>query len=328
VLPNPQVGALIVHQGRIIGEGFHAFLGGPHAEVRALRSVKEKDRSLLSASTMYVSLEPCSHHGKTPPCSLAIVQHRIPRVVIGCTDPNPRVSGAGIQYLLDHGTEVLLTPDPSPFEELNKAFFVNQRENRPFITLKWAESSDGFLAGLNESGEAYPVALTAHAANARVHELRAQHHAILVGRKTASIDNPSLSVRHFYGKNPIRLVLDPNGVLSPHLRVLDGSIPSLVLGPQRELSVPDLAFWQPSQWQDWDALFRELYEAQGICSILVEGGRQILQQLLDQGVWDELYRFVSPKRLGTGVFAPHLSRALQLEKQQAFGPDACFWLRK
>ena len=202
--PNPMVGAVIVHNDRIIGEGYHARCGEGHAEVNAIRSVK--DESLLQESTIYVSLEPCSHYGKTPPCADLIIRKGIPRVVVGCVDPFSLVSGRGIQKLKDAGIDVKVGVLEAECRQLIKRFVTFNTQQRPYITLKWAESADGFIDINREEGQ--PVVLSTPITLMYVHKQRAEHHAILVGRRTALLDNPSLTTRNWYGKNPVRLVID------------------------------------------------------------------------------------------------------------------------
>ena len=201
--PNPMVGAVIVYQGRIIGEGYHARCGEGHAEVNAIRSVK--DESLLKDSTIYVSLEPCSHYGKTPPCADLIIRKGIPRVVVGCTDPFPLVAGRGIRKLKEAGVDVKVGVLEEECKALIKRFVTQNISKRPYITLKWAQSADGFIDVERTSGQ--PVVLSTPITSMYVHKQRAEHQAILVGRRTALLDNPSLTVRNWYGKNPLRLVI-------------------------------------------------------------------------------------------------------------------------
>lgn len=223
--PNPMVGAVIVHNDRIIGEGYHARCGEGHAEVNAIRSVK--DESLLQESTIYVSLEPCSHYGKTPPCADLIIRKGIPRVVVGCVDPFSLVSGRGIQKLKDAGIDVKVGVLEAECRQLIKRFVTFNTQQRPYITLKWAESADGFIDINREEGQ--PVVLSTPITLMYVHKQRAEHHAILVGRRTALLDNPSLTTRNWYGKNPVRLVIDKELTLPTSLKLFDGSAPTWIL---------------------------------------------------------------------------------------------------
>ena len=217
--PNPMVGAVIVCDGKIIGEGYHVRCGEAHAEVNAIRSVK--DTSLLKRSTIYVSLEPCSHYGKTPPCADLIIEKQIPRIVIGCRDPFSKVAGRGIQKLKDAGREVIVGVLETECRQLIRRFITFHTLRRPYITLKWAESSDRYIDYSRTDGK--PVILSSPLTSMLVHKKRAEHSAILVGTRTAELDNPGLNVRHWYGRSPVRIVLDRQQKLSPSLHLFDGS---------------------------------------------------------------------------------------------------------
>lgn len=324
MFPNPQVGAVLVHNDRIIGEGFHAHAGGPHAEVEAVNQVK--DPEYLRQATLYVSLEPCNHYGKTPPCTDLILKHQIPAVRVGCQDPNPRVAGRGIQRLRDAGVDVQLAPDPQPFEALNAPFFINQRENRPFVLLKWAQSRDGFIAAVDEAGGKKGVRISGALARRYVHKLRARHHAILVGTTTAAVDNPRLDARFAHGHAPVRMVLDRSARLPSTLHLFDGSLPSIRLTDQEVPPQANVTVHHPVQWEDMGALMRELYEQQGICSVLVEGGAHVLQQFLDQEVYDQVFCLVAPHALGQGVPAPRLPEGFAFEQKDWLGQDR-LWMK-
>ena len=224
VPPNPTVGAVIVCDGRIIGEGYHVRCGEAHAEVNAIRSVK--DESLLKRSTIYVSLEPCSHYGKTPPCADLIIEKQIPRIVIGCRDPFSKVAGRGIQKLQNAGREVIVGVLEEECLHLIRRFITFNTLRRPFITLKWAESADQFIDIERIDGN--PVLLSSPLTSMLVHKKRAENTAIMVGRRTALLDNPSLTVRNWYGRNPIRIVLDRNLSLPNDLQIFNGEVPTLV----------------------------------------------------------------------------------------------------
>lgn len=304
--PNPKVGALIVHNDRIIGEGFHEYAGGPHAEVNAVAAVKEKH--LLPESVIYVSLEPCNHYGKTPPCTGLILNHKIPKVVVGCVDPNPLVGGKGIEFLQKNGVQVEIAKNQLPFQEINAPFFINQREKRPYIVLKWAESADGFIAPLPPA----PFPITGLEAQVFSHSLRAKHHAIMIGRKTAEIDNPSLTNRHFYGRSPIRIVWDKKLKLPTGLKLFQDGLPTLVLNAIQEKKVDSVQFFVPPSeaWTDIKQMSEVLFQSLGICSIVVEGGTNLLSQFLDCGFYDEIYRFVGKVHLFQGVSAPKITTPL------------------
>jgi len=298
--PNPMVGAVIVYKDKIIGEGYHVRCGEGHAEVNAIASVK--DETLLRDATIYVSLEPCSHYGKTPPCADLIIRKGIPRVVVGCVDPFPLVSGRGIRKLQDAGIDVKVGVLEDECRGLVKRFVTFNLQKRPYITLKWAQSSDGFLDVIRQEGR--PVKLSSPLTSAYVHKLRAEHQAILVGRNTALLDNPSLTVRDWYGKNPLRLVIDRNLSLPSSLHLFDGSTPTWVFTSVPKESVANLTYVS----LDFDRnilpqLMQALYEAK-VQSLLVEGGSRLLQSFLDAGLWDEIYAEHTPVPLGRGVLAP------------------------
>lgn len=300
--PNPTVGAVIVCNGRIVGEGYHVRCGEGHAEVNAIASVK--DESLLKESTIYVSLEPCSHYGKTPPCADLIVRKGIPRVVVGCVDPFSLVSGRGIQKLKDAGIEVKVGVLEKECRELIKRFVTFNTEHRPYITLKWAESADGFIDTMREGGK--PTILSTPITSTCVHKLRAEHQAILVGRRTALLDNPSLTVRNWYGKNPLRLVIDRELALPDTLRLFDGSVPTLVFSAKERLSAHNVTYIKLDFERDiLPQILQELYNRK-VQSLLVEGGNCLLQSFLDAELWDEIYIEHARKELCQGVKAPQV----------------------
>ena len=287
--PNPLVGCVIVHDGKIIGEGWHQKAGEPHAEVRAIASVK--DKSLLAESTLYVSLEPCSHYGKTPPCADLIITHRIPRVVIGTTDPFAKVAGRGIEKLRAAGCEVTVGVMEKECRELNKRFFTFHAQKRPYIILKWAQTRDGFIAPLQQAQQT-PVWISNAFSQQLTHLWRAQEGAILVGKHTVEKDNPSLTTRHWVGNNPLRLVIDNEHSLAKTLAIFQGD-PTVVLTISPTLSMPK-------------QVCNDLYERQ-IQSLIVEGGAHVLQQFIDDGLWDEARIFVGTPQFSAGLKAPQLS---------------------
>ncbi len=282
--PNPMVGAVIVHQGRIIGEGYHVRCGEAHAEVNAIRSVRQPE--LLSHSTIYVSLEPCAHHGKTPPCADLLIEKQIPRIVIGCSDPFAQVSGRGIQKLKDAGREVIVGVLEEKCQALIRRFVTFHTQKRPYLTLKWAESADGYIDFRRHTGESSPVHLSNSLTLMRVHQLRTEHTAILVGTNTALLDNPSLNVRQWYGPQPVRVVIDQHHRLPGNLKLFDGSQPTLIY---------DTA--------NLNELLADLH-LRGFQSLLVEGGSHLHQSFIDAGLWDEIQIEESPLILGDGVPAP------------------------
>lgn len=298
--PNPMVGAVIVHNDRIIGEGYHARCGEGHAEVNAIRSVK--DESLLQESTIYVSLEPCSHYGKTPPCADLIIRKGIPRVVVGCVDPFSLVSGRGIQKLKDAGIDVKVGVLEAECRQLIKRFVTFNTQQRPYITLKWAESADGFIDINREEGQ--PVVLSTPITSMYVHKQRAGHHAILVGRRTALLDNPSLTTRNWYGKNPVRLVIDKELTLPTSLKLFDGSAPTWIFTAQDKASTSQVIYFKLDFSRSiLPQILQKLYENK-LQALLVEGGSRLLQSFIDEGLWDEIYTEHSAKVLENGVKEP------------------------
>ena len=291
--PNPMVGAVIVHSDRIIGEGYHAVCGKAHAEVNAINSVKPADRQLLSDSTLYVSLEPCSHYGKTPPCARLIIKTGIPRVVVGCVDPFAKVQGRGITMLREAGIEVEVGVLEAECRALNRRFITAQTLHRPYITLKWARSADGFIDGWREDDSQAAAQISTPWSLMRVHQLRAMNQAILVGHNTLRMDHPQLNVRHWAGGNqPLRVVLG---------RVAEEELPTGWLA-----------------YADISTALSELYHM-GVQSVLVEGGQQTLQSFIDQGLWDEAYVEYSPTTLGSGVPEPRMPVGVVLTEEQYFG---------
>lgn len=303
--PNPMVGAVIVHNGVIIGEGYHIRCGEPHAEVNAIRSVK--DENLLKEATIYVSLEPCSHYGKTPPCADLIIEKKIPEVVIGCMDPFSMVAGRGIEKLRKAGIKVTVGVLEKECQQLIRHFITFNTKKRPYITLKWAESADGFIDAKREGGS--PVILSSPLTSMVVHKRRAEHKAILVGRKTALLDNPSLTTRNWSGKDPIRLVIDKNLTLPKHLHLFDGKVQTLVFtqknitGNHPSVEYIRLDFSQNILPQIMDILYKRKIQ-----SLLVEGGSILLQSFIDDSLWDEAYIETSPLHLNEGIKAPDMNK--------------------
>ena len=280
--PNPMVGAVIVHEGRIIGEGWHRQYGGPHAEVNAVLSVRPEDEPLLREATIYVSLEPCSHWGKTPPCAELLVGKGFRRVVVGCLDPNEKVAGRGIRRLREAGAEVVVGVLQQECWWLNRKFMTFHTKHRPYITLKWAQSADGFIDRIRQShADGESVHFSTAWTQTMVHRLRASHEAILVGHRTWELDQPSLTTRLWPGKSPRRMVLR-DGKLNVEERAGEGYF--------EEYPASSIFDGQFSNCQ----------------SILVEGGAQTLQSFIDADLWDEAFIERSELVLGSGVRAPEL----------------------
>lgn len=317
VSPNPMVGAVIVCDGKIIGEGYHIRCGEAHAEVNAIRSVK--DESLLERSTIYVSLEPCSHYGKTPPCADLIIEKKIPRIVIGCQDPFSKVAGRGIQKLRDAGREVIVGVLEAECRQLIRKFITFHTFHRPYITLKWAESQDGFIDLNRTAGN--PVKLSTPLTSMIVHKKRSESDAIMVGTRTALLDNPSLTVRNWYGKNPIRIVLDKDLSLPTSLHLFDGSVPTLIFTENQHspLSSPEYIVLN-YQKDILPQIMEELYK-RGIQSLLVEGGSILLQSFIDAGCWDEAFVERASKELHSGVKAPEIRNKISYSTEKCFGVE-------
>lgn len=300
VSPNPMVGAVIVCEGKIIGEGYHVRCGEAHAEVNAVAAVK--DKGLLKNSTIYVSLEPCSHHGKTPPCADLIIREGIARVVIGCKDPFAKVSGRGIQKLLDAGCEVEVGVLEEECRRLIKNFVVFNTLHRPYVVLKWAESADGFLDVHRTDGQAQILStpLTAML----VHKKRAEADAIMVGTRTARLDNPSLGVRNWYGRNPLRVVIDRRLVLNDALGLFADGNPTLVYNTVKHAHVNNVEYVKLDETPNLLPQMLHDLHARGIQNLLIEGGRELLQSALDADLWDEVHVEKSATLLHAGVAAP------------------------
>ena len=298
--PNPMVGAVIVGpDGTIIGEGWHRRCGEAHAEVNAVASVKDANR--LKDSTIYVTLEPCSHYGKTPPCANMLIERGIPRVVVGCLDPFVKVAGRGVAMLRDAGVEVVVGVLEKECRALNERFMTAHTLGRPWVQLKWAQTADGFIALPPEAGE-NPLHMSTPVTMRLMHRQRALCDAIVVGANTACIDNPSLTTRYWPGKSPLRVILSRNLSIPDNLNLLTDGLPTIVYnGVKNEITgaveYVKLDTDKPQRWLE------DLYR-RGVTSVMVEGGTRVLQGLIDAGIWDEARIEVSPRRVGQGVTAP------------------------
>ncbi len=300
--PNPMVGAVIVHDGRIIGEGYHCHYGQGHAEVNAIASVK--DPGLLRDSTIYVSLEPCSHYGKTPPCADLIIEKQIPRIVVGCRDPFSKVEGRGIKKLRDAGRDVTVGVLEDECRRLNKRFFTFNVQHRPYIILKWAESADGFIGHPHPYGR--PLMLSSALTQMIGHKNRAENMAILAGTNTAAEDNPGLNVRSWAGPHPLRIVLDRTLRLPDTLHLFDGTQPTWVFTEREHEDLPNVKYMTTDFGHGLlQQIMDTLYE-NNIQSVLVEGGAQTHRSFIDAQLWDEAWIEHCPVRVGCGVKAPEL----------------------
>jgi diaminohydroxyphosphoribosylaminopyrimidine deaminase/5-amino-6-(5-phosphoribosylamino)uracil reductase len=306
--PNPLVGCVIVYENKIIGEGWHKKSGEAHAEVIAIESVQNKE--LLSSSTLYVSLEPCSHFGKTPPCADLILKYKIPNVVIGTIDPNSKVAGKGIQKLKDSGVNVTFGILEKECNELNKRFFTFHRKSRPFIILKWAESSDGFISPKNRSEEK-PVWISNEYSRQLVHKWRSEEQSILVGTQTIIDDNPSLTVRDWTGENPIRVIIDKENNVDSSKNVFDNQAKTIVFSSKEVNSNSETI---QNIKIDFDinstqTIVEKLYE-NNIQSIIIEGGSKTIQSFIDANIWDEARVFNGEIKLHDGTKAPEFKKAI------------------
>ncbi|MDH6306085.1 diaminohydroxyphosphoribosylaminopyrimidine deaminase/5-amino-6-(5-phosphoribosylamino)uracil reductase [Parabacteroides sp. PF5-5] len=320
VSPNPLVGSVIVHQGKIIGEGFHRKYGEAHAEVNAIASVR--DERLLKNATLYVNLEPCSHYGKTPPCSELIIRKQIPRVVVGCLDPNPVVSGNGIRMLQEAGTEVVTGVMQEASYEANKVFMTSMHLKRPYIYLKWAQSSDGFIDRMRKDASERPVTLSSPEMLQRIHKKRAETDAIMVGTRTALLDNPSLNVRYWSGKSPVRIALDRELSIPAYYHLLNGDIPTLLYSGKEKENNKNVEYVNIDYSADvLKQVLADLHRRR-LNSLLVEGGAYLLNHFLQAGLWDEVQIETAAIALGEGVKAPafKLQKDIVLKKV-SFGID-------
>ena len=300
--PNPIVGCVIVHEGKIIGESWHKKAGDAHAEVNAINSVK--DKTLLSTSTLYVSLEPCVHYGKTPPCSELIIKHNIPHVVVGCKDSFSKVSGKGIQSMRESGIKVDVDVLKDKCVESHKRFFTFHNKKRPYIILKWAETNDGFIAPAKQKlGE--PFWITSKESKILVHKWRSQESSILIGANTAKLDNPSLTVRLWNGNNPLRIVIDENLKLNNNLNIFNNSAKTLVFNNKKNIVFDNIEYCMIDFNSIHQEIMKSLYN-KGVHSLIIEGGRETLQSFIDIGLWDEARVFVGNKNLENGVHAPKI----------------------
>ena len=332
VAPNPMVGAVLVHDDRIIGEGYHQQYGHAHAEVNCIASVKEEDCHLISKATIYVSLEPCAHWGKTPPCADLIIEKKIPKVVVGCRDPFPQVNGKGIEKLKAAGVEVRLGVLEKECKQLNKRFFTFHTKKRPYVLLKWAQSLNQKIASVGSQRVFISNAYT----NRLVHKWRSEEAAILVGTNTVLNDNPQLDTRLWPGKNPVRIVVDANLRLPRSLQVFDETVPTIVFNkhqhslPFEKVSPDILRGVQYYQVADDASIIHQVLNGVyrlGLQSVMVEGGAQILQSFIDEGAWDEA-RVITNEHLliQNGLPAPKLS-AEQLIRSERIMTDTVRYYR-
>lgn len=305
VAPNPMVGAVLVYDNRIIGEGWHKKYGGPHAEVNCFDSVSEADKPLIAEATLYVSLEPCAHFGKTPPCADLVIKNNIPKVVIGCRDPFTEVDGKGIEKLENAGIEVINCVLEKQCIELNKRFFIFHTQQRPYIILKWAETADAKIAAnTNER-----LLISNEYTNRLVHQWRSEEAAILIGTNTALSDDPSLTNRLWEGNDPVRMVLDKELRLPLYLKLFDQQQKTIVFNFIKQEENKNIIYQKINRQEN---IIQQILNASyrlGLQSILVEGGAQLLQSFIDTGIWDEARIICNEEMTITnGLNAPSLNR--------------------
>jgi diaminohydroxyphosphoribosylaminopyrimidine deaminase/5-amino-6-(5-phosphoribosylamino)uracil reductase len=303
VAPNPMVGAVLVYEDRIIGEGFHQLYGGPHAEVVCFNSVEEDDIPLINKSVLYVSLEPCAHHGKTPPCTDLIIEKGVRKVVVGCTDPFEQVGGKGIEKLRRAGVEVITPVLERDCQGLNKRFFTFHIHKRPYIILKWAQTGDGKIASKRDKR----LHITNEYTNRIVHKWRSEEQSILIGTNTALLDDPQLTTRLCPGKNPVRLVVDINLRLPAHLKIFDRSAQTIVFNGERNETANNLQYYKIDRERPLVPEILIALHLLQLGSVLVEGGAQLLQSFIDADGWDEARLITNQAMIiGEGVSAPQL----------------------
>ncbi|WP_296698521.1 bifunctional diaminohydroxyphosphoribosylaminopyrimidine deaminase/5-amino-6-(5-phosphoribosylamino)uracil reductase RibD [Algoriphagus sp.] len=301
VSPNPLVGCVIVQDDIIIGEGYHQKYGEPHAEVNAVNDVK--DQTYLQGATVYVTLEPCAHFGKTPPCANLLVEKRVGKVIIAAVDSNPLVGGKGIKILKDAGIEVKTGVLEEKARWQNRRFFTQIEKNRPYVILKWAQTQDGFVARKDFSSKW----ISNSSSRQLVHKWRSEEDGILVGKNTAKYDDPALNVRDWSGKNPLRLVIDSNLELSQSLKLFDQAVPTLCYNTQKAEEKGNLEFVKLKNGFSINSILEDLQKRK-VQSLIVEGGSYLLNKFLESELWDEARVFTSQNNFEEGIEAPVIAK--------------------
>ena len=322
VAPNPMVGCVLVVEGKIIGEGYHERYGEAHAEVNAINNVS--NQNLLKSATLYVSLEPCAHTGKTPPCCDLLIQKGIKKVIVGTKDPNPLVGGKGIEKLKNSGIEVSEGILKDQCLELNKRFFTFHEKQRPYVTLKWAQTLDGFLDKIRKDGEEKINWISEPETKTLVHKWRSEEQSILVGRNTITNDNPSLTVRDYGGMNPIRLVIDSQLQISGNLNIFSKDAPTIVFNRVKDKKENNVE-WIKIKETSTNSILKELYR-RGIQSVFVEGGSRTLQYFIIDNLWDEARVIVGQKYFKEGYKAPIINKVPV--KSMPFGKDMIHYYKR
>ena len=323
VAPNPMVGAVLVHQGRILGEGYHEQFGQAHAEVNCINNVSFQERHLISESNLYVSLEPCAHYGKTPPCADLIIANKISKVIIGCRDPFDLVDGRGIQKLKDAGIEVIVGMLESQCRELNKRFFTFHNQHRPYIILKWAQSANRKIS----SKDSERINISNELSNRLVHKWRSEEAAIMVGTNTAIIDDPTLTTRLWSGNNPVRILIDLECKVPLSNHLFNNDSKTIVFNKFKESTEKNILYKMINS-----SSISEIMEAcysLGIQSILVEGGAKTLQSFIDSNIWDEARVITNTEmHIPEGIDAPQLNTFLSSEKSYLLKDDINIYHRQ
>ncbi len=322
VSPNPLVGAILVHNDKIIGEGYHQKYGEAHAEVNCINSVASLHQHLISKSTLFVSLEPCAHFGKTPPCVNLIIEKKIPHVVIGCIDSFEKVNGKAVEKLITAGIKVELGILEKECKKLNKVFFTTTQKKRPYIILKWAKTNDDFIAAENQK----PIKISNDFTDTFTHKLRAKSDAILVGYKTILSDNSLLTVRHWQANNLTRVVIDMNNKLSNQFNVFNNEAPTIIFNKSKDEKKENITFMKiESEKNIIKSILEKLY-LQNITSIIVEGGATTLQHFINEGLWDEAIVINNEKLIiNKGIKAPVLKNEVLINTQQIFSDKIQFF---
>jgi diaminohydroxyphosphoribosylaminopyrimidine deaminase / 5-amino-6-(5-phosphoribosylamino)uracil reductase len=312
VAPNPMVGAILVYNGRVIAEGYHQKYGEAHAEVNCINSIAEADKAFIEKSTLYVSLEPCAHFGKTPPCVDLIINHKIPNVVIGCRDSFAAVDGKGIERLKAAGVQVALGILENECLELNKRFFTFYEKQRPYIILKWAQSSDGKIG----AGNGERVFISNEFTNRLVHKWRSEEAAIMIGTKTALLDDPALTARLWPGNSPTRLVIDMDLKLPSSLKLFDGTVETIVFNQHKQETGEKLSFYKIDKSEALiPQILNALYKLQ-LQSVIIEGGAKLLQSFIDENAWDEARVITNTDmKIGEGINAPILQHQKPVKEE-------------
>jgi diaminohydroxyphosphoribosylaminopyrimidine deaminase/5-amino-6-(5-phosphoribosylamino)uracil reductase len=325
VAPNPMVGAVLVHDDAIIGEGYHKKYGEAHAEVNCISSVIEENKNLIGKSTLYVSLEPCVHYGKTPPCVDLIIKNKIPEVVIGCRDVFEQVAGKGIEKLKDAGVEVITGVLEKESVELNKRFFTFHQRQRPYVILKWAQSFDGKIAVSPKSILNERILISNEYTNRLVHKWRSEEAAIMVGTNTTLKDNPSLTTRLWEGRNPVRIVVDMNLRLPATLKIFDKKAKTVIFNKIKQDEEDAVIYHKLETANILQEIMKALY-LMNIQSVIVEGGVKLLQSFIDEDLWDEA-RIITNEQMviEEGIDAPDLKRSFLYKREQYFNDTITYF---